>query len=286
MFPKINLLFANDISFFHFTFSYFEEFCIGERTRNCVLNCPSQTGTIWGWWSDCCWSWSNSAWWEVAVAPDLIKTNIIYLWSSHSVIIWLKLYWRTPRCRVSYFLISDQIIWALYICISRKCIVNGKLYFLVKFSFREQNCSKVFTIIDCCYIFYRLNPLSLDYLFEPLGKCLANIQLAGQPPWSCYSRGHRGTRSPRLSQEGPGPRGGPRWWRGDRQDSPGWSRAGSGPAWSGRRRAGWCPPGGPRRRDSRRRGAGPPWAGEHWASARSPALQCKSCCRLTEGISF
>ena len=164
MFPKINLLFANDISFFHFTFSYFEEFCIGERTRNCVLNCPSQTGTIWGWWSDCCWSWSNSAWWEVAVAPDLIKTNIIYLWSSHSVIIWLKLYWRTPRCRVSYFLISDQIIWALYICISRKCIVNGKFYFLVKFSFREQNCSKVFTIIDCCYIFYRLNPLSLDYI--------------------------------------------------------------------------------------------------------------------------
>ena len=35
---------------------------------------------------------------------------------------------------------------------------------------------KVFTIIDCCYIFYRLNPLSLDYLFEPLGKCSANKQ--------------------------------------------------------------------------------------------------------------
>ena len=47
-------------------------------------------------------------------------------------------------------------------------------YFPVKFSFREQTGSKVFTIIDCCHIFYRLNLLSLHYFQDPLGKSSAN----------------------------------------------------------------------------------------------------------------
>ena len=123
------------ISLSLFTFSYFEEFCIWERTRNCVLNCPTRTGRVWWWRSDCCWSWSMSAWWRLPWLLILLLLNPTSLRSDYLI----ELYWITPRCRVSYFLISDQIIWTLYICISRKCILNGKLHFLVKFSFGEQN---------------------------------------------------------------------------------------------------------------------------------------------------
>ena len=77
IFPKINPLFAEDLSLSFFTFSYFEEFCIGERRRNCVLNCPSQTGTVWWWGSDCCWSWSMSAWWRLPWLLILLKPTTI-----------------------------------------------------------------------------------------------------------------------------------------------------------------------------------------------------------------
>ena len=133
MFPRINLLFADDIFLSLYLFLFWIILYRREKEKLCSkLSEPNWNNLMVRVKLLLELKYVGLA--EVAVAPDLSKTN--------TVAVWLKLYWRTPRCRVSYFLISDQIIWTLYICISRKCIVNGKLYFLVKFSFREQTVVK------------------------------------------------------------------------------------------------------------------------------------------------
>ena len=97
------------ISLSLFTFSYFEEFCIWERKRNCVLSCPTRTGRVWWWRSDCCWSWSRSAWrgcwgsWHYQVSSS--DWNISEQWTTLLVAGFL-IFWFPIRLFERYIFVS------------------------------------------------------------------------------------------------------------------------------------------------------------------------------------